>query len=165
MNLQEVKNVITVDRSKNLHPKNIVFIYTYRLGNYFISKNSLLYKPAEIFFRIIAKFTYNKRNHIPMQTSIGAGTVFPHLLGIVISGNAVIGKNAVIMHQVTIGDNVVRNSHNSPVLGDNIFIGAGAKIIGNVKIGNNVIIGANAVITKNIPDNKVVVGANIILEK
>lgn len=49
MNLQEVKNVITVDRSKNLHPKNIVFIYTYRLGNYFISKSSLLYKPAEIF--------------------------------------------------------------------------------------------------------------------
>lgn len=55
--------------------------------------------------------------------------------------------------------------HNSPVLGDNIFVGAGAKIIGSVKIGNNVIIGANAVVTKNIPDNKVVVGANIILEK
>jgi serine O-acetyltransferase len=45
-----------------------------------------------------------------------------------------------------------------PILGDNVYIGPGAKIIGGIKIGNNVAIGANCVVTKNIPDNSVVVG-------
>ena len=59
------------------------------------------------------------------------------------------------MHGTTIGS--VRGK-GSPLIGNNIVISAGAKIIGNVKIGNNVMIGANAVVTKDIPDNAVVVG-------
>lgn len=51
------------------------------------------------------------------------------------------------------------------MIGDNVFIGAGAKIIGDVLVGNNVTIGANAVITKNIPDNCTVVGFNNIIER
>ena len=59
------------------------------------------------------------------------------------------------MQQVTIG--LKDFNKNGPVIGDNVFIGAGAKIIGNIKIGNNVKIGANCVVVEDIPDNSTVV--------
>lgn len=97
---------------------------------------------------------------------IGSGTIiqeqpiFPHgINGILISSGAKIGKGSVIFHQVTIGSNNIGDSNKigSPIIGDNCYIGAGAKIIGNIKIGNNVRIGANAVVVKDVPDNCVVV--------
>lgn len=75
----------------------------------------------------------------------------------------------LISHQVTIGSNTLGDSKGkgAPEIGDNCFIGAGAKIIGNVKIGDNVRIGANAVVVKNVPDNAVVVNqpTRIILKE
>lgn len=88
---------------------------------------------------------------------------FPHgLCGIFVSQGAKIGKNCVIFHQVTIGSNTLPGSsgQGAPTLGDNVYIGCGAKIIGNVKIGNNVRIGANCVVTRDVPDN-----ATVVLEK
>ncbi len=86
--------------------------------------------------------------------------VFPHgLNGILISQGANIGKNCVIFHQVTIGSNTIAGSKNygCPTIGDNVYIGCGAKIIGGVHIGNNARIGANCVVTQDIPDNCTVV--------
>lgn len=86
--------------------------------------------------------------------------VFPHgITGIFISSGAQIGLNCVIFHQVTIGSNTLKNSkqYGAPRIGDNVYIGTGAKIIGNVYIGNNVRIGANAVVVTDIPDNATVV--------
>lgn len=86
--------------------------------------------------------------------------IFPHgISGIFISGGAKIGKNCVIFQQVTIGSNTLSDSSSrgAPTIGDNVYIGAGAKIIGNVTIGNNVRIGANAVVVTDVPDNSVVV--------
>lgn len=95
----------------------------------------------------------------------GSKPYLPHgLNGIVVSRKAKIGANATILHQVTIGIRMVACKSNrledaiAPIIGDNVFIGAGAKIIGNITIGNNVIIGANTVVTKNVPDNHTVVG-------
>jgi serine O-acetyltransferase len=85
---------------------------------------------------------------------------FPHgISGIFVSGGSKIGKNAVIFHQVTIGSNTLLKSgkFGSPEIGDNVYIGAGAKIIGNIRIGNNCRIGANAVVYKDLPDNSVAV--------
>lgn len=85
---------------------------------------------------------------------------FPHgVFGIFISDDAKIGKNAVIFQNVTIGSNTIIDSKKfgSPVIGDNVYIGAGAAIIGKVKIGNNVRIGANTTVFEDIPDNTVVV--------
>jgi len=86
--------------------------------------------------------------------------VFPHgISGIFISDGAKVGSNCVIFQQVTIGSNTLPNSKGAgaPVIGDNCYIGAGAKIIGNVKIGNNCRIGANCVVFKDMPDNSVAV--------
>ena len=87
----------------------------------------------------------------------------PHgLYGIVVSHNAVVGENAVIYHQVTIGEG--RNG--APNIGDNVLIGAGAKILGNVRIGSGSVIGAGAVVTFDVPDNSIVRAAKgTILEK
>lgn len=85
---------------------------------------------------------------------------FPHgIRGICISGEANIGNNCVIFQQVTIGSNTLQDSKRkgAPTIGDNCYIGAGAKIIGKVKIGDNVRIGANCVVTNDIPSNHVVV--------
>lgn len=91
--------------------------------------------------------------------------IFPHgLNGIVISRKCSIGMNATILHQVTIGTKITTAKSTSfedvlaPTIGDNVYIGAGAKIIGNITIGNNVLIGANAVVTKDVPDNHTAVG-------
>lgn len=89
----------------------------------------------------------------------------PHgLNGIIISRKATIGENATILHQVTVGirmtsaKSIRPEDVIAPVIGDNVFIGTGAKIIGNIHIGNNVLIGANAVVTKDVPDNYTVIG-------
>lgn len=82
-------------------------------------------------------------------------------MGIFISNQAVIGKNCVIFQQVTIGSNTLADGKRtgSPVIGDNVYIGAGAKIIGQVRIGNNCRIGAGAVVYEDMPDNSVAVCA------
>ncbi len=86
--------------------------------------------------------------------------ILPHgFSGIFISNSAHIGKNVVIFHQVTIGSNMIKNSRNNgaPIIADNVYIGCGAKIIGNVQVGRNARIGANCVVVKNVPPNSVTV--------
>lgn len=95
---------------------------------------------------------------IPVDTKIGSGFYIGHFGGIVVNGRSVIGKNCNISHGVTLGQGNRGKNVGYPTLGDNIYIGPGAKIVGAVKIGNNVAIGANCVVTKDIPDNSVVVG-------
>lgn len=89
----------------------------------------------------------------------------PHLNGIYIHSNAIIGENVTIFQQVTIGANEHRIDYKKvPKIGNRVYIGAGAKIIGDIEIGDDVRIGANAVVTKSIPAGKTVVGYNKILE-
>lgn len=84
----------------------------------------------------------------------------PHgLYGIIIAPGAHIGKNVRICQQVTIG-NDFKSKDNVPTIGDNVEIYPGAKIVGKVHIGNNVRIGANVVVSVDIPD-----GATVVLDK
>lgn len=92
------------------------------------------------------------------NTKIGKGFYIGHFSGIVISSKAVIGNNCNISQGVTIGIAGKGENRGCPIIGNNVYIGAGAKIIGKITIGNNVAIGANAVVTKDIPDNAVVGG-------
>lgn len=90
--------------------------------------------------------------------------ILPHgLNGIIVSHNAVIGANCRIFHQVTIGEG--RNG--APVIGDNVIIGAGAKVIGNIKIGTGAKISAGCVVMNDIPDNAIVLAPEpaIIIRK
>lgn len=125
-------------------------------------------KKGNFFYKLYYKYFDDKGSYIGDETYFEGIPIFPHgLNSIFISGGAKIGKNVVIFQQVTIGSNTLVDSkmRGYPTIGDNVYIGAGAKIIGNVKIGNNVRIGANAVIVKDIPDNCVVVNSDIKIIK
>lgn len=92
---------------------------------------------------------------IALRCEIGKGLYFPHTVGTVI-GALRIGENAVIYHGVTLGAKTIDIAYNEdsrPIVGSNVVIGSGAKVLGGISIGSNVVIGANAVVTKSIPDN------------
>ena len=89
---------------------------------------------------------------------IGKRLFIDHGMGIVIGETVTIGDNCTIYHGVTLGGTGKDKYKRHPDLGNNVVVGAGAKILGPIKIGNNVKIGANAVILKEVPDNSTVVG-------
>src|ERR1043166_3652289 len=91
---------------------------------------------------------------IGRQADFGHGFVILHSIGVVINSSVRAGRNVVIEHGVTIG----AAKGQSPVLGDDIYIGAGAKIIGPVRIGSRGKIGANAGVPRDVPDGATVVG-------
>ncbi len=111
---------------------------------------NLIIVPIYAFFSILLGIS------IPRGAKIGPGFRIYHFGTIVINPKAVIGKNFSIHHGCTIG---VKNSYyDQVIIGDNVTMGAGAKVLGNLKIGNNVTIGANAVVLSDVPDNSIAVG-------
>jgi serine O-acetyltransferase len=92
----------------------------------------------------------------PYKAQLGKNVHLSHLgMGIVIHPDSIIGNNVKINQHVTIGG---RGLGGNPIIGNNISIGAGAKILGGVRIGNNAKIGANAVVLIDVPDNSTAVG-------
>jgi serine O-acetyltransferase len=87
----------------------------------------------------------------------------PHPFGIVLTSGAELGEDVVIGHQVTIGNR--GGVMAGPKIGNRVYIGAGAKILGPVIIGDDAIVGANAVVTRDVPAGLTVVGANRILDR
>lgn len=121
------------------------------------TNNPILRKYYTFIFKSYLK---SHGSFVGVSAVIEEDPIFPHdIIGVFISGGARIGKNCVIFHQVTIGSNNLPDSkgNGAPTIGDNCYIGAGAKIIGDVTVGDNVRIGANAVVFKDIPSNSVVV--------
>ena len=94
------------------------------------------------------------RCRISPGAKIDFGLKMPHPEGVVIGEKATIGQNVTIYQQVTIG----QNHGKYPVIGDNVIVYAGAKIVGGIHIGDNCIVGANAVVTNDVPDNSIVGG-------
>ncbi len=90
--------------------------------------------------------------------TIGKRVFFDHGMGIVIGETAEIGDDCVIYHGVTLGGTSTTRSKRHPTLKNGVVVGAGAKILGNITLGENVKIGANSVVLKSIPDNRVAVG-------
>ena len=129
------------------------YIVNLRLCKYY-TNNKILY-PLFLVFRInLRRLSIKLGIQISFRTEIDEGFCIYHYNCIVIHDKAVIGKNFTIRHGITVGE----SNGGVPIIGDNVVMGAGSMIIGNITIGNNVIIGANSVVTKSIPSNSVVVG-------
>lgn len=126
-------------------------LYTWRL--FFLAR----------FVSNIARFWTNIEIHPGAQ--IGRGLIIDHGTGVVIGETAVIGNDCLIYHGVTLGGTGKEQCKRHPTLLDGVMCGSGAKILGNVTIGNRVKIGANAIVTKSIPDDQTVVGFNRIVER
>lgn len=136
--------------------KGFKISFIYRLCHYFYLKNNKLLLS---FFNIL--FHHYKDLYsidLSYETNIDSGLYIGHVFGIAISPRAKVGKNINLSQSVTIGFASRGKNKGYPTIGDNVYIGPGAVVIGNIKVGNNVAIGANCVVTKDIPDNAVVVG-------
>lgn len=107
---------------------------------------------------ILRHYEFKYGISISYQTKIGSGFYIGHFGTIVVNRHAVIGKNCNISQGVTLGKANRGGRAGYPVIGDNVYIGSGAKIIGNVHVGDHAAIGANCVVTKDVPDYGVVVG-------
>ena len=89
---------------------------------------------------------------------IGKRLFIDHGMGIVIGETAIIGNNCTIYHQVTLGGTGKEVKKRHPTVGNNVIIGCGSKVLGNITIGDNVKIGANSVVLKDVPNNSTAVG-------
>jgi serine O-acetyltransferase len=89
---------------------------------------------------------------------IGKGFFIDHGMGVVIGETAEIGENCLLYHGVTLGGVSLAKKKRHPTLGNNVVVGAGAKVLGAITLGDNVQVGANAVVLKDVPPNSVVVG-------
>ena len=91
---------------------------------------------------------------------IGKRFVIDHGVGVVVGETAVIGNDVLVYHGVTLGGKTLDPVKRHPTVGDRVIIGAGAKLIGAITIGDDCAVGANAVVTKDMPKGTVAVGVN-----
>lgn len=141
---------------------------TYRYGNLIYKIQIPIVKQVLWFvYRLLDFFIINiiANADIPAECNIGKNLYLAHgANGIVIHPNSVIGEYARIYHQVTIGSSGTGNN-NAPRIGNNVFIGVGAKVLGQIDIGNNVKIGANAIVLSSIPENSIAVGKEAVIKQ
>lgn len=150
-------------------PTRSKILFQYRYLNfrfspgYVTSGDKFIYNILAVFLKRLYQHNCERLNvDLPINTTIGNGVVLPHGFPLVINPMAKIGKNCIIHPCVLIGRD--RGKEGAPTIGDNCFIGHGAKIIGNLVIGNWCFISPAAVVTKDIPDGSLVgAGVNNIL--
>lgn len=155
------ENVRSDWRSHNSHWMRHGFwvLVLYRFGRW---RYSIQFRPLRVplsFLYKLMKFFADPffGVELPCEAVIGDRLVIEHVGAIVVSGDAVLGKDCILRQGVTIG--LRHTSHpGSPTIGDRCDIGAGAKLLGPIRIGNDVAIGANAVVLCDIPDGCVAVG-------
>lgn len=152
---RNIKQDFYVNRGNH---KGMVIVLSYRISSYIKNNNYLLIRVLGYPFLKLYSFifTWIMGVEIPAKTKIGEGLQIWHGVGIIINVKTIIGKNCVLRHTTTIGNKY--GGGESPVIGDNVNIGAHSIIIGDIKVGDNVTIGAGSIITKSIPDNAIVYG-------
>ena len=135
-------------------------IFFHRIANFFsIAKLDLIARIISQFSRFLTGI------EIHPKAKIGENLFIDHGMGVVIGETSEIGNNVTIYHMVTLGgispsinSDDQRDSKRHPTLMDNVVVGSGAQVLGPVIVGKNAKIGANAVVTKDVPENAVMVG-------
>jgi len=121
-------------------------VVLYRIAHWFKSRRVPVLGP--LFARLNQFYT---GVDISPGAVIGPGLLISHGTGLVVGGYARIGRDAILLHGVTIGSPSPGKIERMPVIGDRVFIGAGAKLIGEITVGDDVFIGVDAIVTRDIP--------------
>ncbi len=125
------------------------------------------YRIAHFFYKIrlffIARLISQVSRHftgieIHPGAQIGKSFFIDHGMGVVVGETAIIGDNVLLYQGVTLGGTGLEKGKRHPTIGNNVVIGTGAKVLGNITVGDNSYIGANAVVIKDVPPNSTVVG-------
>jgi len=128
-------------------------LIAYRLAHFFYMRRLFLLA------RWISQFSrFLTGIEIHPGAKIGKGLFIDHGMGVVIGETSVIGDYVLLYQGVTLGGTGLEKGKRHPTIGNNVVIGAGAKILGNITIGDNSYVGANAVVIKDVPQNSTVVG-------
>lgn len=132
------------------------------------------YRVAHFFYKIHLRFIARWLSfavrfctgiEIHPAAKIGKNLFIDHGHGVVIGETAVVGDNCTIYQNATLGGTGKEHNKRHPTLKNNVIVGAGAKILGNITVGNNVKVGANSVVLKDVPDNCTVVGVGRVIPK
>lgn len=137
---------------------SLLAVFTYRFGHWVSQKKSrllrlclyLFYFYSCVFVRLLTGI------QIPKFCKIGPGLRIHHFGLLILNGGVTMGSNCTLRPGVVIGN--LHSSDDIPVLGDNVEVGVGAKILGRIRIGNNCRIGANTFVNFDVPDGSTVVG-------
>jgi serine acetyltransferase len=154
MKLREFRAALKADLACNTMPLDKLSVFTFRLGQYAAGSRNLLlravWRPLDFFYlRLLIGA------ELPPEIGAGPGLRLPHAgRGIIIHPHVRIGSGVTLLHRVTIGE----HRHGVPVIGDGVFVGAGAVVIGGIKVGNQAQVGAGAVVLCDVPDGCTAVG-------
>ena len=143
-----------------------VFMYpSFKIMIYYKIAHYLYLKKHYFLARLISEKGKRKTGiEIHPGATIGNNLFIDHGSSVVIGETTIIGNNVTMYHGVTLGGTGKEKGKRHPTIEDNVFIGSGAKILGNITIGKNSKIGANAVILKDVPNNSTVVGVPGIIK-
>jgi serine O-acetyltransferase len=141
----------------------VMLVYRFGRWRYGV-RPAILRKFFSLIYKILYKFIQIVTGiDLPCEAEIGKKFVIDHFGGIVVSGYAKFGDHCRIRNGVVVGLKNV-DEPGAPVIGNNVDIGAGAKVLGKIRIGNNVLIGANAVVLSDVPDNSIAVGVPAVIK-
>ena len=135
-------------------------VFMHKIANFFANAK------FDLIARIISQFSrFMTGIEIHPKARIGKNLFIDHGMGVVIGETSDIGDNVTIYHMVTLGgispsinSNDQREVKRHPTLQDNVVVGSGAQVLGPITVGKNAKIGANAVVTKNVPENGIMIG-------
>ena len=141
-------------------------LVVYRFGRWrYGIKPTVLRKPFSLFYKILYKWIQIVTGiELPCEVEVGSNFVIDHFGGIIISGYARFGDNCRIRNGVVVGLRHIDDPA-APRIGNNVDIGAGAKLLGPITIGNDVVVGANAVVICDVPDNSIAVGIPAVIKR
>ncbi len=139
-------------------------VMLYRMGHWFHKRR------LRIFSAVIERMMHHLCHcWISTSAEIGSGFLIAHVGGVIVGYCTRIGNNCDIRQNVTLGGNFNKkdaHGNTQPILGDNVSLCAGAVVVGPVKIGSNSIIGANSVVTRDVPENSIVSGVpGVVIKK
>lgn len=136
------------------------YIVCWRLSNHYSKLHPIGFIARLLYKKYFVKYGFQ----IPRETKLGEGFQINHFGGIVINKGSVIGKNCTISQNITIGHTKRGIKAGCPTLGDLVYIGPGAVILGGIRIGTNVLIAANSLVTTDIDSNSIVSGNPAVIK-
>ena len=163
---KELKDLIASDRKRCydlplsakerfFFPLQMKYLTLWRKAAYYRRKGGLL---GTFYALRLEKLSERTQIQIPLEVTAGPGLYIGHLGRVILHPDTVLGKNVNLSTGITIGQANRGSKKGTPVIGDNVWIGTNAVIVGKVKIGNDVMIAPNAYVNTDVPDHSIVIG-------